>query len=187
MKIFVQCVENIVRYQSHVSFLIINHQFDQNSIYSSENSSNFIINENIDNLGISAQQSFTKQWLNNTSFNDPIQPTWYPNYGELGDITDVKAINSSGQVNYVIIGNSSVKRIDEELSYTYWDNSSNPLLPSHEIYTVAASAFKPSFVHILLVALPLRICLLVAVVEGLLRRSLHGSIQLAQALQVCMA
>ncbi|MHA1913391.1 MAG: hypothetical protein ACW97V_03370 [Promethearchaeota archaeon] len=67
----------------------------------SENSNNII-----NNLGIGGQQSFTTQWLNNTSFDDPIQPTWFPLFGSLGDNSDVNATTGTGQVNFEVRGES---------------------------------------------------------------------------------
>ncbi|MHA2390906.1 MAG: hypothetical protein ACXAEX_02960 [Promethearchaeota archaeon] len=61
----------------------------------------------INNIGISGQESFTKQWLNNTSFEDPIQPAWFPLFGSLGDNSDVNATTSTGQVNYEVKGESN--------------------------------------------------------------------------------
>ncbi|MFW9772958.1 MAG: hypothetical protein ACFFEO_12445, partial [Candidatus Thorarchaeota archaeon] len=59
-----------------------------------------------DKLGITGQESFIKQWLNNTSFDDPIQPTWFPLFGSLGDNSDVNATTSTGQVNFEVTGES---------------------------------------------------------------------------------
>ncbi len=119
---------------------IINPHFGQNSINFSEKSTNIIDNENLGNLCLSAQDSFTKQWLNNTSFDDPIQPTWFPSYGELGDNSDVKAVPGTGQVNYTIIGNSGIKHIDETLNDSDWKAYNNPELPIlPDIYEINSS------------------------------------------------
>ncbi len=68
--------------------------------------STFSKNSNeINNLGLAAQDSFTTQWLNNTTFDDPIQPVWFPILGVLGDDTDVNATTSLGQANFEVLGN----------------------------------------------------------------------------------
>ena len=79
-------------------------QFMSNSSFLSGNSESNILP---DNLGFAGQQTFTKQWLNNTSFNDPIEPTWFSLIGDLGDKTDVNATTTTGQVNFEISGNST--------------------------------------------------------------------------------
>ncbi|MFW9820242.1 MAG: hypothetical protein ACFFE5_11590, partial [Candidatus Thorarchaeota archaeon] len=95
----------------------------------SENSMNSLTNDNISNIQMSAQESYTKQWLNNTSFDDPIEPTWFPTYGELGDNSDVRALTDTGQVNYVIFGDSGEMKIDDPLSSTNWTSFNNPKYP----------------------------------------------------------
>ncbi|MFX1278482.1 MAG: hypothetical protein ACFFA3_03645 [Promethearchaeota archaeon] len=85
-----------------------------------------MVNENIE---IAAQSSFTKQWLNNTSFDSPIQPTWYPKYGDLGDPSDVIALPDIGQANYTILGDSGEMEIDNSLSSVDWSPHKNPDLP----------------------------------------------------------
>ena len=109
--------------------LLIIPLFNQNSLSISENTINSLSNDNFDNLGMSAQASFTKQWLNNTSFDAPIEPIWFPLYGELGDNSDVKAIPDTGQVNYTILGDSRVRRIDDPLNDTDWTAFNNPKYP----------------------------------------------------------
>jgi len=102
---------------------------NQNLSNFSENSFTNILNENFDKLGISAQESFTKQWLDNPNFTSPLNGTWYPLYGEFGDNSDVRAINGPNYVNYTIIGDSGIKRIDGELNDTNWIANKNPDLP----------------------------------------------------------
>jgi hypothetical protein len=103
--------------------------FSQNTFLISNNSVNSLVHDNIDNLGMSAQASFTKQWLNNTSFDAPIEPIWFPLYGELGDNSDVKALPDTGQVNYTVIGDSGTVSIDNVLNDTDWSPTNNPDLP----------------------------------------------------------
>ncbi|KKL08161.1 hypothetical protein LCGC14_2578650, partial [marine sediment metagenome] len=55
-------------------------------------------------LGISGQQSYTVEWLDNPTFDDPIEPTWFSLYGEYGDNSDVIATTSSGQANFEVLG-----------------------------------------------------------------------------------
>ncbi|MFX1325691.1 MAG: hypothetical protein ACFE8N_12110 [Promethearchaeota archaeon] len=74
--------------------------------FTSKNSFTGNFDCNNDKLGITGQESFIKQWLNNTSFDDPIQPTWFPLFGSLGDNSDVNATTSIGQVNFEVTGES---------------------------------------------------------------------------------
>ncbi|MFX1327617.1 MAG: hypothetical protein ACFE91_05665 [Promethearchaeota archaeon] len=109
--------------------LIIIPLFNQNIFNLSENSINSLVIDNVNNIGMSGQASYKKQWLNNTSFDDPIEPTWFPLYGDLGDNSDVKALPGVGQVNYTIIGDSGIMSIDNPLSVSDWTSFNNPKYP----------------------------------------------------------
>ncbi|MFX1344029.1 MAG: hypothetical protein ACFFAI_02895 [Promethearchaeota archaeon] len=91
--------------------LIIFPFINQNSINFSNDSVNSILNEDANNLGISAQESFTKQWLYNYNLTTPIEPTWYPSYGELGDNSDVEATSGSDQAHFNIIGDAHEEQV----------------------------------------------------------------------------
>ena len=52
----------------------------------------------------SAQRSVTKQWINNPTFESPIEPTWYWENGTEGDNSDMDATTSTGQVNLEVLG-----------------------------------------------------------------------------------
>ncbi|MFW9877254.1 MAG: hypothetical protein ACFFG0_29540, partial [Candidatus Thorarchaeota archaeon] len=125
--------------------LIIIPFINQNSFNLSENSVNSILNKNFDKIGISAQYSNTKQWLDNPNFTSPLNDTWYPSYGEFGDNSDVMAINGSNNVNYTIIGDSGKISIDEVLNDTDWIAYRNPDLPvlpdSYEINSAGCEVF----------------------------------------------
>jgi len=111
------------------SFLIIP-LISQNSLIFSENSSNIILNENIDKLGISAQESYTIQWLDKPNFTAPIEPTWFPSYGELGDNSDVNATTSPGQADFEILGESKTfNNISGTPINTDWQQVHNPEFP----------------------------------------------------------
>ncbi|MEE9379475.1 MAG: hypothetical protein V3V33_15725 [Candidatus Lokiarchaeia archaeon] len=102
--------------------LVIIPNFNQNSF-------NSILSDKVNSFGISAQETFTKQWLNNTELTSPLNETWYPSYGEFGDSSEVLAINNSDYLNYTVLGDSGIKRIDEVLSDTYWNATNNPKYP----------------------------------------------------------
>lgn len=51
-----------------------------------------------------AQRSVTTQWINNPTFEAPIEPTWYWENGTVGDNSDMDATTSTGQANYEILG-----------------------------------------------------------------------------------
>ncbi|MFW9876000.1 MAG: hypothetical protein ACFFG0_23100, partial [Candidatus Thorarchaeota archaeon] len=125
--------------------LIIIPFFNQNSCGFSENSVNYILNENFDKIGISAQESLTKQWLDNPNFTSPLNDTWYPSYGEFGDNLDVIATNGPNYVNYTIIGDSGKISIDNVLNETDWIAYRNPDLPvlpdTYEINSAGCEVF----------------------------------------------
>ncbi|MFW9900561.1 MAG: hypothetical protein ACFFDY_04665 [Candidatus Thorarchaeota archaeon] len=117
--------------------LLIPHIFSQNIFNISDTSLDTFTN---DNLGIAGQASFTKQWLNNTSFDAPIEPTWYPIYGNLGDPSDVIALPDIGQVNYTVLGDSGIKRIDDTFNDVDWTAFNNPIYPiAPDVYGVNSS------------------------------------------------
>lgn len=97
-----------------------------------------VIQDNYDKLDISAQETHTTPWLNNTAFDDPIEPTWFPTYGELGDNDDVYAKSGSGQANLSVIGDHGIfSEISGIPNSTDWLNVTNPNFPAlpdfHEI------------------------------------------------------
>ena len=90
-----------------------------------------VIQNNYDNLAISRQETSTKPWLNNTEFNDPIEPIWFPTYGELGDKNDVYAKSGSGHANLSVIGDYGVfSEISGVPKSTDWMNVTNPNFPA---------------------------------------------------------
>ena len=56
-----------------------------------------------DEVKTSAQRSVTTQWINNPTFEAPIEPTWYWENGTDGDNSDMDA-TTIGQANYDILG-----------------------------------------------------------------------------------
>jgi len=57
-----------------------------------------------ENIQTSAHISETKQWIQNPTFEAPIEPTWYWKNGTEGDNSDVNATTSPGQANFEILG-----------------------------------------------------------------------------------
>ncbi len=58
--------------------------------------------------------------LINPTFNNPIEPTWYPTIN--GDLSDVQAITSTNQVGYKIVGDSKEKQVLLDSStYMNWE------------------------------------------------------------------
>ena len=57
-----------------------------------------------DEVKTSAQRSVTTQWINNPTFDAPIEPTWYWENGTYGDNSDMDATTSIGYANYDILG-----------------------------------------------------------------------------------
>lgn len=52
----------------------------------------------------SAQRTVTTQWINNPTFESPIEPTWYWENGTDGDNSDMDATTSTGQANFDVLG-----------------------------------------------------------------------------------
>jgi len=110
--------------------LIVTTLITQNSFTFSENSFNTPINENFEKIGISAQESFIKQWLDKPNFTAPIEPTWFPSYGDLGDNSDVKATTSPGQADYKILGESrTFNNVSGTPISSEWQQVHNPEFP----------------------------------------------------------
>jgi len=65
------------------------------------------IKENInDEFRILAEESGTEQWLENPTFESPIEPTWFWRNGTEGDNSDIKATIGEGQANFGVLGES---------------------------------------------------------------------------------
>ncbi len=84
-----------------LNVIIFNQVYNTGSIHSSDY-------EKENKLSLSRKESYTKQWLNKTSFDDPISPTWFPLFGDLGDNTDLNATTSTGQANFEVNGTSGL-------------------------------------------------------------------------------
>ena len=77
-------------------------------------------------------------WLDNPTFDDPIGPTWYPSIQ--GDVSDIYASTGMNQVNYKIVGDSGVIKIDEALNSSDWSvfrNPNRPVFP--DAYTITSA------------------------------------------------
>ena len=66
-------------------------------------------------------------WNDNPTFDDPIEPTWYPIIQ--GDLSDVSAYTDFNQANYIILGDSGVLQVDDILNSSDWSVFSNPKKP----------------------------------------------------------
>ncbi|MHA1749166.1 MAG: hypothetical protein ACTSYF_11060, partial [Promethearchaeota archaeon] len=89
--------------------------------------------EPINDLNTSASEIIREQWLDNTDFST--QDEWFYLKGEQGDNSTIDANISSGQANYVVVGEDSSFSLTagEVNSSTWygWDiyNNSDFLLP----------------------------------------------------------
>jgi hypothetical protein len=80
-----------------------------------------------EDIHTAAQETFTVGWLENPTFEDPIEPTWYSKAE--GDISDVKATAGGGHANLSVVGDSGEMRIDEQLNDIDWISFNNPDFP----------------------------------------------------------
>ncbi|MFW9989143.1 MAG: hypothetical protein ACFFC3_10840 [Candidatus Odinarchaeota archaeon] len=72
------------------------------------------------NPQLGAQETLTTVWLENPTFEDPIEPTWYSEIQ--GDLSDVQAITSLGQINLKVIGESYNKQVLlDDTTYSNWE------------------------------------------------------------------
>ena len=114
-----------------LSFYLIPLSFwlNQNNYDFFNNSFNNTNLKNPENIHTSAQETFTTNWLENPTFDDPVEPVWYSK-GE-GDTSDVKATAGLGHANLSVIGD---KRTFSEISGTPtpddWQNVTNPNFPA---------------------------------------------------------
>lgn len=103
-----------------ISLLFLNILISHNNVthYIKENSFT-------QNISISSEIPHREQWLDNSNFDD--QTSWIDI--EEGDPSDVDAFISQGYGNYLIIGDSGAKRIDEPLNNGDWTDFNNPKFP----------------------------------------------------------
>ncbi|MFX1476796.1 MAG: hypothetical protein ACFFCI_01570 [Promethearchaeota archaeon] len=87
-------------------------------------SSNSII---VNDLGVSGQESFTRQWLDNPTLDAPIEPIWYSE--KIGDLSDTEALSGLGYANLSVIGDFGVINIDDPLNNVDWIPVNNPEFP----------------------------------------------------------
>jgi len=119
----------------HISilfFIFINLSFCQISLFFwlNQNNYDFFSNTDLKNpekIHASAQETFTTNWLENPTFDDPVEPVWYSKVE--GDISDVKATAGGGHANLSVIGDSGEMRIDEQLNDSDWTAATNPAFP----------------------------------------------------------
>ncbi|NVM18806.1 MAG: hypothetical protein HWN80_13910 [Candidatus Lokiarchaeota archaeon] len=77
-------------------------------------------------------------WLDNPTFEDPIEPPWYPIIQ--GDVSDIYASKDLNQVNYKIVGDSGVLQVDDPINSSDWtvfQNPKRPVLP--DIYVISSA------------------------------------------------
>ena len=102
---------------------------NQNNYYFSNNSFNNTDLKNPENIHTSAQETFTTIWLENPTFDDPVEPIWYSK-GE-GDKSDVKATAGLGHANLSVIGDQrTFSEISGTPSSDDWLNVTNPAFPA---------------------------------------------------------
>jgi len=96
----------------------------------------------------SAQRSVTTQWINNPTFEAPIEPTWYWENGTEGDNLDMEA-TTIGQANYDILGEtrtysgtSGIVNSSTSLGWGIFNNSG--YLPPH---TAEINAYGCNITH----------------------------------------
>ncbi|MFX1502162.1 MAG: hypothetical protein ACFFDH_14455 [Promethearchaeota archaeon] len=115
-----------------IYYFIISPNFSQNSIDFSENPTNFIVNKDFSNLGLSAQESNTTQWLDNTNFST--SDNWISAKGTLGDPDDVDAHIGGGSANYFVIGGNhsftAVSGTPNSSTSLGWYRFNNPKFPA---------------------------------------------------------
>ena len=90
---------------------------------------------NNENVYISAENHFPRQWIKNPTFEEPIESTWFSTI--FGDDSDVSATSGSGQANFVILGDSNAVMFDDPIVDGNWVECKNPEIPmlpdGHEI------------------------------------------------------
>ena len=128
----------------HISilfFIFINLSFYQISLFFWLNQNNYDFFSNTDlknpeNIYASAQETFTTNWLENPTFDDPIEPVWYSK--EEGDTSDVKATAGLGHANLSVIGDQGTfSEISGIPTSDDWLNVTNPGFPLYpDIYTI---------------------------------------------------
>jgi len=108
-------------------------------VFPSINSFN-LLNHNIDgNIKTSGTVDHSnKLWLENPTFEDPIEPTWFPIIQ--GDLSDVYMSTDFNQANYKILGDSGVLQVDDALNSSDWSvfqNPGRPILP--DTYSISSA------------------------------------------------
>ncbi len=114
-----------------VNFFIVSQYFNQNS-------DNLFYSRKDDyqgDLGVSGQEIYTKQWLNDTSFDNLTEPVWFASYGDLGDKSDVAAmLDDNHYANLTVIGDngtfSDILGTPNSTSSLGWINVTNPAFPA---------------------------------------------------------
>jgi len=61
-------------------------------------------NEGFVDINTSLQNTIIKQWINNPTFESPIEPGWFWKNGPDGDNSDMNATTSFNQANYEVLG-----------------------------------------------------------------------------------
>jgi len=63
-------------------------------------------NEEFTDINSSLQNTIIKQWINNPTFESPIEPGWFWENGSEGDNSDMNATTSFNQTNYEVLGDT---------------------------------------------------------------------------------
>jgi len=114
-----------------ILFVFIFQTFFINQINTSNNYPNNFLNstevEKNVNIRPSAEESYIEQWLKNPNFTDTTDP-WFNI--SVGDLTDVEAISSPGEANFMILGHSyTFSNVSGVPQADDWVNISNPAFP----------------------------------------------------------
>ena len=83
-----------------ISLIIFQYMFTTSNYY--------VLNEQkseeLTDINSSLQNTIIKQWINNPTFESPIEPGWFWKNGTEGDNSDMNATTSFNQANYEVLG-----------------------------------------------------------------------------------
>jgi len=112
----------------NISSIILIYLEDFQFINNFSNSNNNLKDKNPISQGI-VQDEYIREWLDNPTFETPIEP-WY-NTTE-GDISDINATVDSNQANYEVLGEKNEYEFYSDLTQdSNWNKSKNPNFPAY--------------------------------------------------------
>ena len=83
-----------------ISLIIFQYMFTTSNFYLLNEQKN----EEFTDINSSLQNTIIKQWINNPTFESPIEPGWFWKNGTEGDNSDMNATTSFNQANYKVLG-----------------------------------------------------------------------------------